>query len=636
MGRRRERREGARRDDREGPENPRRDGQLKEPRRAPRLPLRRSLLGRLLLVSSLVAACSVAATAWIAVQTTSGAIEKEQGRLLADDTRVLDTLTGYAATHRSWEGVGPLVGRLAAETDRRIVLTTPTGARLADSAGQGAAGGKAGEPAGLPQRASAVVDPLAADTDDRIDPRAVGPYALASGDREALRTAAKRRVACLADRGVDARYEVTASGRPVVTVLAAPEGRDPDACPNPLLDEPTASEAKALAALDARVTECLGPRGVSGIRVGPDFSWRYTAPAPTRRGDTTVSRCVAESRARQLRPYTAPPARLFLVSADSPEGAGGFVLSSASTARIAGAAALVLALTVGASVLAAAPLVRPLRALTVAAQRMRDGDDTARVPVRGDDEVGRLARAFNAMSAQRARLEDQRRAMVGDVAHELRTPLSNIRGWLEAAQDGVAEPDARFLASLHEEAMLLTHVVGDLQDLAAADAGELRLHPEPLEVGELLAQVAGAHRAAAEAAGVRITADPPGGAWLTGDPVRLRQVVGNLVSNAVRHTPAGGAVTLTYGPADGGGTLVEVADTGSGIAPEDLPRVFDRFWRADRSRSRRTGGSGLGLAIVRKLVEAHGGTVAARSAPGRGTVFTVRLPENAVATTAAG
>lgn len=596
-------------------------------RRRDRLPLRRSLLGRLLLVSSLVAACSVAATAWIAVQTTSGAIEKEQGRLLADDTRVLDALTGYAATHRSWEGVAPLVRRLAGETDRRIALTTPGGAPLADSADAGAGQGAGGE---LPERASAVVDPLAADTDDRIDPRAVGPYALSAADREALLQAARRRVDCLGQRGVDATVDIAPSGRPSVRRLAAPEGADPGACPQALLEQPTGSEAKALAALDALVAECTRPLRVSGVRVNPDFSWRHTVPAPTRPGDPSVSRCVAEARVQQLRQYTAPPARLFLVAEGPAARASGLVLSPASTARIAGAAALVLALTVGASVLAAAPLVRPLRALTAAAQRMRDGDDTARVPERGDDEVGRLARAFNAMSAQRARLEDQRRAMVGDVAHELRTPLSNIRGWLEAAQDGVAEPDARFLASLHEEAMLLTHVVGDLQDLAAADAGELRLHPEPLDLGELLVQVAEAHRPAAEAAGVRITADLPRGEWITGDPVRLRQVVGNLVSNAVRHTPAGGAVSLTYGPAGAGWTVVEVADTGSGIAPEDLPRVFDRFWRADKSRSRRTGGSGLGLAIVRKLVEAHGGAVAARSEPGRGTVFTVRLPESAL------
>lgn len=273
--------------------------------------------------------------------------------------------------------------------------------------------------------------------------------------------------------------------------------------------------------------------------------------------------------------------------------------------------------------------MRPLHALTGAAQRMRDGEQPESVPVSGDDEVGRLAAAFNDMSAHRARLEEQRKAMVSDVAHELRTPLSNIRGWLEAAQDGLADPDPAFVSSLLEEAVLLQHIIDDLQDLAAADAGVLRLHPESVEIRELLSQVAAAHQARAENAGVTlaVTATAPGPALLA-DPVRLRQAVGNLVSNAVRHTSEGGRVTLrAYAREEGDGTvLVEVTDTGSGIPSDDLPRVFDRFWRAEKSRSRRTGGSGLGLAIVRKLVEAHGGTVDATSVEGEGSTFVLRLP----------
>lgn len=227
--------------------------------------------------------------------------------------------------------------------------------------------------------------------------------------------------------------------------------------------------------------------------------------------------------------------------------------------------------------------------------------------------------------------------MVSDVAHELRTPLSNIRGWLEGAQDGIADPDATFVSSLLEEAMQLQHIIDDLQDLAAADAGALRLHPEPVEIEDLLAHVAAAHQAQAEAAEVRLTVAETDGRGpvpeITADPVRLRQAVGNLVSNAVRHTPPGGRVTLrAYGAGDGeekGGReeiVVEVADTGSGIAPENLPYVFDRFWRAEKSRSRRTGGSGLGLAIVRKLVEAHDGRTGVLSTVGEGSVFTLRLP----------
>lgn len=273
---------------------------------------------------------------------------------------------------------------------------------------------------------------------------------------------------------------------------------------------------------------------------------------------------------------------------------------------------------------------------------MRDGEASASVPVTADNEIGRLAAAFNDMSEHRARLEEQRKAMVSDVAHELRTPLSNIRGWLEAAQDGLADPDPAFVSSLLEEAVQLQHIIDDLQDLAAADAGALRLHPERVRIEDLLNQVAGAHQARAEAAGVGLTVHTDGvrGPVLRADPVRLRQAVGNLVSNAVRHTPAGGSVTLrAYGSGGGSGAgsdagspthvVVEVADTGSGIPAADLPHVFDRFWRAEKSRSRRTGGSGLGLAIVRKLVEAHGGTVGATSTEGEGSAFVLRLPADA-------
>jgi len=180
------------------------------------------------------------------------------------------------------------------------------------------------------------------------------------------------------------------------------------------------------------------------------------------------------------------------------------------------------------------------------------------------------------------------------------------------------------VASLLEEAMQLHHIIDDLQDLAMADAGTLRLHREAVSTQELFAQVTAAHRARAEAVGVTLAAED-GDVELSADPVRLRQVVDNLVTNAVRHTGTGGSVRLR-GFTDGTDVVLEVRDTGSGIATEDLPHVFDRFWRAEKSRSRQTGGSGLGLAIVRKLVEAHGGKVEVASELGVGTVFRVRLP----------
>ncbi|MFH9262652.1 sensor histidine kinase [Streptomyces sp. NPDC017546] len=650
-----------------------REGRQKPPGRA-RLPLRRSLLGRLLAVSALVAACSVAATAWIAVQTTSGAIKQEQGQNLTADARIYDTLLDYAARNPTWDGVGATVRKLARESGRRVALTTQARQPLADSATSASA------PA-LPPQASAVVDPLSVDTvlaargadgqgtaADRIDPRAVGPFLLSAADSRALRRTADAKVECLNRAGIASDVVVGASGRPRVQIV----GNDPDRalgtrCDLAALDAPTPSERKALDALTELADACLERQGLEGVRLNSDLSWdgprssplpvelgqlvpRVPLPSPAPRdapseaakpsvvtpertgeNDRAIASCVGTARSEQLSSYVASPALLFI----GDEGGAtlpGFDLSPANTARIAGAAALVLALTVGASVFAGARLVRPLHALTGAAQRMRDGERPESVPVSGDDEVGRLAEAFNDMSAHRARLEEQRKAMVSDVAHELRTPLSNIRGWLEAAQDGLADPDPAFVSSLLEEAVLLQHIIDDLQDLAAADAGELRLRPEPVEAGELLSQVAAAHQARAENAGVTLAVEATApDLALRADPVRLRQAVGNLVSNAVRHTPEGGRVTLRASTSEeGGGTvLVEVADTGSGIPPEDLPHVFDRFWRAEKSRSRRTGGSGLGLAIVRKLVEAHGGTVDATSVEGEGSAFVLRLPGTA-------
>ncbi|WKN18375.1 HAMP domain-containing histidine kinase [Streptomyces sp. JUS-F4] len=653
-----------------------------------RLPLRRSLLGRLLAVSALVAACSVAATAWIAVQTTSGAIKQEQGQNLTADARIYDTLLEYAARNPTWDGVGATVRELARESGRRVALTTQNRQPLADSATAATA------PA-LPPQASAVVDPLSVDTvlaargtdgqrtaADRIDPRAVGPFRLSTADSTALRRTADAEVACLNRAGIASDVVVGASGRPRVQIV----GNDPERalgtrCDLAALDTPTRSEQKALDALTALADACLKRQGREGVRLNNDLSWGDPVPVtvpgepgavaprpvpaprdapseqaapsvgmPERTGenDRAIASCVGTARSEQLSSYVASPALLFI----GDEGGAtlpGFDLSPANTAKIAGAAALVLALTVGASVFAGTRLVRPLHALTGAAQRMRDGEQPASVPVTGDDEVGRLAAAFNDMSAHRARLEEQRKAMVSDVAHELRTPLSNIRGWLEAAQDGLADPDPAFVSSLLEEAVQLQHIIDDLQDLAAADAGVLRLHPEPVGVRELLSQVAAAHQARAENAGVTLTvavavaATDPEPA-LRADPVRLRQAVGNLVSNAVRHTPEGGRVTLSAYASDasdaseGGGegddegkacdgtVVIEVQDTGSGIPAEDLPHVFDRFWRAEKSRSRRTGGSGLGLAIVRKLVEAHGGAVEATSTEGEGSTFALRLP----------
>ncbi|MER5914390.1 HAMP domain-containing sensor histidine kinase [Streptomyces sp. NPDC001982] len=596
-----------------------------------RIPLRKRLLVRMLITSVLIAVCSVAATAWLAVTTTTSALREEQGQDLAADNSILARLSGYAATHRDWSGVQPLVRSLAAQTGRRIALTTGDRVPLADSAPRGTS---------LPPSPAAGVDPLHTDTYTEsgaqltgIDPRAVGPFRLTAKEREQWDAVAQKRRSCFDRLGLRTKIAHTPAGRPYLTDPdgSQPSGYFPAECGYEL-NTPTPSEEKALNGLTEGTRSCLDRSGLdadaplyltfdpTGSTAGSRFAAKY-AKAGDAAALRTVQNCIESARRTQLDPYVAPAAELFLGIGDQPTAR--FDMSPANKAKIVGAAGLVLAVTVVVTALVATRLVRPLRALTVAAQQPPELH--VRVPVTTRDETGILAEAFNDLTERRERLESQRKAMVSDIAHELRSPLTNIRGWLEVIRDGLVEPDPALLDSLHEEALVLQRVIDDLQDLAAADAGTLRLHREPVRVDDLLDQVAAAHRVAADGAGVTLRTESEDEPWLDADPVRMRQALGNLVSNALRHTPADGTVTLAA-RRDGDQVVFTVTDTGTGIAPADLPQVFDRFWRAEKSRSRRTGGSGLGLPIVRHLVAAHGGTAQAASEPGEGAVFTLRLP----------
>jgi signal transduction histidine kinase len=273
-------------------------------------------------------------------------------------------------------------------------------------------------------------------------------------------------------------------------------------------------------------------------------------------------------------------------------------------------------------------ILRPVEALTEAARRMERGDLSQRVAVQTNDEIGELAHAFNSMADGLARLEQLRRNMVTDVAHELRTPLSNIRGYLEALQDGVTQPSPEVIGSLHDEAMLLTRLVNDLQELALAEAGQLKLVLQPTAVEQIISQVVSVMQPTAASKGLGLQADvqqnlPP----VMADPGRVAQVLQNLINNAMTYTQAGGTITVTASPgASAAEVQLSVRDTGIGIAPEHLPFVFDRFYRVDQSRTRATGGSGLGLTIVKQLVEAHGGHVWAKSTLGQGSTFLFTLP----------
>ena len=289
-------------------------------------------------------------------------------------------------------------------------------------------------------------------------------------------------------------------------------------------------------------------------------------------------------------------------------------------ALIAGLAAVAVTLALSSRIL------RPVERLTEAAQRMEKGDLTVRVPVTSEDEIGQLAHAFNSMAGSLAQQEQLRRNMVTDVAHELRTPLTNLRGYLEAARDGLIPPDDALVDNLYEETMLLSRLVADLQELAQAEAGQLTLLRQTAHLAGIVEQAVTILRPQANAKGLALTVDLPADLPpVDVDPERVGQVLRNLLNNAVAHTPEGGEITVTA-QAAGAEVAVAVHDTGAGIAPEHLPYVFDRFYRADKSRARQTGGAGLGLAIAKHLVVALGGSISVESAPGQGTTFTFTLP----------
>jgi len=289
-------------------------------------------------------------------------------------------------------------------------------------------------------------------------------------------------------------------------------------------------------------------------------------------------------------------------------------------AVVAGLGAVLLILGLSRRILA------PVEALTKAARHMEAGDLSQRVEITSKDEIGDLAQAFNSMADGLARLEELRRNMVTDVAHELRTPLSNIRGYLEALQDGVVEPERHVIDSLYEEAMHLNHLIDDLQELSLAEAGQLRLERQPVALADVVHRVIEAVRARARAGEIELQTDLPEDLPLVDiDPQRIGQVLRNLLDNALTHTPPGGEIAIAA-HADAQWVEVCVRDTGSGIAAKDLPYVFERFYRADRSRSRATGGAGLGLAIVRQLVQAHGGQIEVESEAGQGARFIFTLP----------
>ncbi|OKK09955.1 sensor histidine kinase [Streptomyces sp. CB02400] len=530
---------------------------------------------RVLGMLMLVALAATAATAWLTLRQANRQVQETVTAGEQEVSRITGALRAYGFAHGTWEGLSPTVAGLARDTGQRIRVVTETDVLLADS---DALAGRDPRP---PSSRPAVL----------VDPRPV----LRFPEGQAPRTSVKLTATAIADYRATVAYAACLTGAGAELTATANDigvpristGRRPAQCPEPKPGEnpPTARDVDA-------VQPCGTER-------------RPTACLQRAFGERTAS--------------VAPP-RLEIrlgVRDESPP-----TLAAAPTVAVAMGVAL--AAVLGALLLSRAVL-RPVRAMTLAAKGLGEGDLERRVPVSGRDEIAQLGGAFNRMADSLQAGEERQRRLIGDIAHELRTPLANLRGYLEALRDDVVEPTPELLASLHEEALLQQRIVDDLQDLALAEAGALTYHPTEVDLRELLETGRTAHRAQADAAGVTLELEAPGPVFVTADPDRLRQVVGNLVGNAVRATAAGGSVTLALTPRREL-AVVEVRDTGKGIAAEDLPHLFDRFWRADASRGRATGGSGLGLSIARQIVTDHRGTIEVRSTVGAGTTFTVVLP----------
>ncbi|GAB4581144.1 MAG: ATP-binding protein [Anaerolineales bacterium] len=344
----------------------------------------------------------------------------------------------------------------------------------------------------------------------------------------------------------------------------------------------------------------------------PEENRQITTEEQERAVAIRVNRTIVGYLIPSARPGLAPPIESGLLSVIN----RGALLASA----ISGLLAIILALILG------YVLLRPVRALTHASAALGAGDLNQRVPVEGDDEIANLGRTFNRMAESLQQAEARRKAMTADIAHELRTPLSVQRANLEAIQDGIYPLTSESIQSVYEQTLLLERLVDDLRTLALADAGELELIKTETEIPALVQRVVDQFQPQAGGKNQTIIFAPPSFCPLiNADPGRIEQILGNLLTNAMRHTPDGGQITVEVIPTPAG-VQIAIQDTGPGIPEETIPHIFERFYRGDRSRSRVEGGTGLGLSIARRLAEAHGGTLTAANAPAAGAIFTLSLP----------
>lgn len=531
---------------------------------------------RVLALVILVTLTATAATAWL---TLRAATRQVQQTVIAGQQEVIlitGELARYGREKGSWAGVESLVTDLARQSGQRVRLANGSGALVADS----------DVLAGLPERPTAgpasLVDPrpvleLESDVNpgagQKITAGAIMGYHFGHQFKQCLLSAGVETTTHRGVAGIDA-YKAVPPQDPV-----AARCRDASEAPAEVFNRSIAAVEPCTVHSGLALRECLQKVFLQEIAT--------VAPEP-------------------LHVHIGVPN-------DTP--------ATLQTGPIALAAAVVALIATAGALLLSRHVLRPIRALTNAASRLGQGRLAEPVPVMGRDELAMLSHTFNRMAQSLEQSEERQRRMIADIAHELRTPLVNLRGYLEALTDGTTTPSPELFVSLRDEALLQQRIIDDLQDLALAEAGALTYHRSPVDLSELAETCRAAHLAS----DVTIITVTDGPVYVDGDPDRLRQVLSNFVRNALRATGSGGQITLTsrrYGPL----AKLTVADTGTGIIEKDLPHLFDRFWRADSARSRSTGGSGLGLAIAKQIITDHGGKITVASQLGRGTAFTITLP----------
>ncbi len=535
---------------------------------------------RVFLLVAFVALGASAATAAFTLRQAGNQVRDAATASRETTDLIRQRLRDHAWRHGSWTGIDEVTRSLQEQTDERLrLVNNETGTVVVDT----------DHLAGLAARPPGPVTVL-------IDPRP--ELILAADDKDPGRTT----LAAIEAYRADILQAVCLSHDGYVPTVVT--GRD--GLPRHAFDE----------LADASKRNCRPPATAEWLLRSDAEQVRHCPPDDS----PPFVECLQMAFAQQISlSAVAPPTLVLTIGAGSETAV---VLDPTPILLVVLVVALLVA--VGA-LLISGRVLRPIGTLTTAARRIAGGDRSGRVPVSGRDELTELARSFNQMADSVRAAEENQRRVIADVAHELRTPLANLRGYLEALQDGVLEPSPELFASLHEEAILYQRIVGDLQELALAEAGALVYHRAPADLTELMETARTAHAAAAGIAGVELVVAADGPVTAEVDADRIRQAVGNLVGNALRATPAGGTVTLAA-RADGDRAVLRVSDTGAGIAAEHLPLVFDRFWRADPARGRDTGGSGLGLAIVRQIVRDHGGEVSVRSEPGAGATIEIIQP----------